>query len=49
MFEFLYGLVIVEDYMRGGERGVTAEVHLDLAREPPARRSNPIKSITTVH
>ena len=32
-----YPVVIVEDDVRGGERGVAAEVHLDLAGEPPAR------------
>ena len=34
---FPYPVVIVEDDVRGGERGVAAEVHLDLAGEPPAR------------
>ena len=35
ILEIPYGLVEVEDDMCGGEGGVAAEVHLDLAREPP--------------
>ena len=43
--EIAYGLVEVEDDMCGGESGVAAEVHLDLAGEPPAR-SIMVKSST---